>query len=76
MTPIEKPYIKRLNNIDMLCELPFYNELNIIKTWKAFKEAIQLLCLHLGGEESIKMRTYANKGGGVTSMWIFAHKFF
>ena len=34
---IEKPYIKRLNNIDMLRELPFYNELNIAKKSKAFK---------------------------------------
>ena len=37
MKLIEKPYIKRLNNIDMLRELPFYNELNISKTSKAFK---------------------------------------
>ena len=34
---IEKPYIKRFNNIDMLRELPFYDELNIAKTSKAFK---------------------------------------
>ena len=33
----EKLYIKRLNNIDILCELPFYNELNIVKISKAFK---------------------------------------
>ena len=35
---IEKPYIKRLNNINLLQELPFYDELNIIKTSKAFKK--------------------------------------
>ena len=35
--PIKKPYIKHLNNIDMLHELPFYNELSIVKTSKAFK---------------------------------------
>ena len=34
---IEKPFSKRLNNIGMLCELPFYDELNIVKTSKAFK---------------------------------------
>ena len=34
---IEKPYIKPLNNIDILHQLPFYNELNIVKTPKAFK---------------------------------------
>ena len=34
---IEKRYIKRLDNIDMLHELPIYDELSIIKTWKLFK---------------------------------------
>ena len=34
---IEEPYIKRLNNIDMLRELPFYFELSIVKTSKALK---------------------------------------
>ena len=34
---IKKPYIKYLNNIDLLCEPPFYNELNIVKTSKAFR---------------------------------------
>ena len=29
---IEKPKIKRLKNIDLLAELPFYDQLNIIKT--------------------------------------------
>ena len=34
---IEKPKIKRLKNVDLLDELPFYNQLNIIKTDQAFK---------------------------------------
>ena len=33
---IEKPYIKHLNNIDMLREFSF-QELNIVKVSKAFK---------------------------------------
>ena len=33
---IEKPKIKRLKNIDLLAELPFYDQLNIIKTNQAF----------------------------------------
>ena len=33
---IDKPKIKRLKNIDLLAELPFYNQLNIIKTEHAF----------------------------------------
>ena len=34
---IEKLYIKRFNNIDLLHEILFYNELGIVKTSKAFK---------------------------------------
>ena len=33
---IDKPKIKRLKNIDLLTELPFYDQLNIIKTDHAF----------------------------------------
>ena len=33
---IEKPKIKRLKNIDLLTELPFYDELSIIRTEHAF----------------------------------------
>ena len=33
---IDKPKIKRLKNIDLLAELPFYDQLNIIKTDHAF----------------------------------------
>ena len=29
---IDKPKVKRLKNIDLLSELPFYDQLNIIKT--------------------------------------------
>ena len=29
---LEKSFIKRLNNMDLLHELPFYNELGIVKT--------------------------------------------
>ena len=36
-TLIEKPYTKRLNNVDMSRELPFYDELNIVKIRKPFK---------------------------------------
>ena len=34
---IQKPKIKHLKNIDLLSELPFYEELNAIKTNHAFK---------------------------------------
>ena len=34
---VKKPKIKRLKNIDLLSELPFYEELNVIKTNHAFR---------------------------------------
>ena len=34
---IDKPKIKCLKNIDLLSELPFYEELNVIKTDHAFR---------------------------------------
>ena len=34
--PIEKP-VKRLKNFDPLVELPFYEQLSVIKTYQAFK---------------------------------------
>ena len=33
---IDKPTIKRLKNIDLLAELPFSNQLNIVRTDHAF----------------------------------------
>ena len=34
--PIERP-VKRLKNIDLLVELPFYEQISVIKTDPAFK---------------------------------------
>ena len=34
---VEKPKIKRLKNINLLSELPFYKELNTIKTSNVFR---------------------------------------
>ena len=35
--PIKKPKVKRLKNTDQLAELPFYEQLSVIKTNQAFK---------------------------------------
>ena len=35
--PIKKPKVKHLKNIDRLAELPFYEQLSVIKTDQAFK---------------------------------------
>ena len=37
---IEKPKLKRLKNIDRLVEVPFYEQLSVIKTNQAFKEYV------------------------------------
>ena len=34
---IEKPKIKHFKNIDLLSELPFYEEFNVVKTDNSFK---------------------------------------
>ena len=34
---IENSHAKCLSNLDMLLQLPFYDELNMVKTSKAFK---------------------------------------
>ena len=36
--PIRKPKVKRLKNIDQLRELPFYEQLGVIKTNRVFRE--------------------------------------
>ena len=38
---IEKPKIKNINNVDALREIRFYDELNIVKTVKAFKKYVR-----------------------------------
>ena len=37
---IEKPKLKRLKNSDRLVEIPFYEQLSVIKTNQAFKEYV------------------------------------
>ena len=36
--PIKKPKVKQLKSIDRLAELPFYEQLSVIKTNQAFRE--------------------------------------
>ena len=42
---IEKAHIKRLKNIDLLHELPFYHKLSIVKTSQAFKKMLEIIKL-------------------------------
>ena len=50
-TPIKKPYMKCLNDIDLLRELPFHNESSIVKTSKRFR----------GYEKSYKIEIIGSK---------------
>ena len=43
--PIKNPKIKKLNNADMLSEIPLYDELNIAKIAKAFKNMQEAMAL-------------------------------
>ena len=36
--PINKPHVKKLSNLELLRELPFYDEINISREEKAFKK--------------------------------------
>ena len=48
---VEKPKIKKLNNVDILSELPFYAELNIVKTAKAFKKYTRSYSIEIIGDK-------------------------
>ena len=48
---VEKPKIKKLNNVDILGELPFYAELNIVKTAKAFKKYARSYSIEIIGDK-------------------------
>ena len=36
--PIKKPHVKKLRNFELLCELPFYDDINISRKERAFKK--------------------------------------
>ena len=51
---IQKPKIKRLKNIDLLSELPFYEELNVIRTNHAFRGYAMSYKVELVEKKSLK----------------------
>ena len=55
--PIIKRLIKRLKNIDSLVELPFYEQLSVIKTDQAFKRSAMSYKVELI-EKKIQMYNY------------------
>ena len=53
----EKPKIKRWKNIDLLSELPFYEELNVIKANHAFKGYAMSYKVELIGKKRIQLNS-------------------
>ena len=58
---IEKPKIKRLKNIDLLAELPFYDQLNIIKTDQAFSGYAASYKVEIVDKKDLIVQLEANK---------------
>ena len=52
---IKKPKVKRLKNIDQLVELPFYKQLDVIKTDQAFSGYAVLYKVEIIGKKKIQL---------------------
>ena len=59
--PIEKPKIKRLKNIDRLTELPFYEQLSIIKTNQTFRRYAMSYKVEIVGRKDPILQLKASK---------------
>ena len=59
--PIKKPKIKRLKNIDQLAELPFYEQLSIIKTNQAFRGYAMLYKVEIIEKKDLILQLEASK---------------
>ena len=55
----KKPYIKRLNNVAILRELPFYDELNIVEISKIFKGYVRTYSIEIidSKDPSVQLKT-------------------
>ena len=55
----KKPYIKRLNNVAILRELPFYDELNIVEISKIFKGYVRTYSIEIidSKDPSVQLET-------------------
>ena len=58
---IEKPKIKRLKNIDLLVEQPFYDQLNIIKIDQTFKGYARSYKVEIVEEKDLIVQLEASK---------------
>ena len=60
-TYIEKPEVKKLNNVQLLKELPFYGELSIIKNKTAFSGYAQSYKIEIVDKRDVIVQLKASK---------------
>ena len=60
-TYIEKPEIKKLNNVELLKELPFYDELNIVKNKAAFSGYAQRYKIEIFDKRDLVLQLKASE---------------
>ena len=72
--PIEKPKIKRLKNIDLLTEQPFYEQLNIIKTNQAFRGYAMSYKVEIVERKDLILQSKASKSSLKIYLVIFEMK--
>ena len=51
--PIKKPHIKKLKNYELLCELPFYDDINISGKERAFKRYAEIYKVDINNNKSL-----------------------
>ena len=60
-TYIEKPEVKKLNNVELLKELPFYDELGIVKNKTAFSDYAQSYKIEIVAKRDVIVQLKASK---------------
>ena len=60
-TYIEKPRIKKLNNIELLKELPFHDELSIVKNKTAFSGYAQSYNIEIVDKKDVVIQSKASE---------------
>ena len=60
-TYIERPEVKKLNNVELLKELPFYDELNIVKNKTAFSGYDQSCKIEIIDKRDVIVQLKASK---------------
>ena len=58
---IEKPKIKHFSNVELLHELPFYDELNVVETSKAFKRHARIYKVEINDHKDPLVELEASK---------------